>query len=423
MMSDDVEIHVCPSDSESLFTHIERDLAGLTQVPEDQLCAALPAAKKKPSKKRAVPPKAASGPTPAKAAAAQDTFDLREAVTSLQQTVASLVTMQAASSRHSDVATAVASEEGEIFDEPGSFVPERGEINMNNKPAPETGSSLCDGEIDTLLHSLESKNDDLLTEIATLVEGDDKTGPPVNEQLAGTINALASGKIMPEKLEEKLKKYAKPKNCSSLGLTKVNPEIWAFLKTPTRARDVKFQRIQGYITNALITITLATDQLLNARSKSNDSIDSTQLIKLLVDAVAFLGAGNAQLNVRRRDLIRPDLSPKYAPLCSSQIKSTSLLFGDDLVQACKSIQETNKLGSKVYGFDQRGRRRGGNARAYSSHYGQGDFRGYRGRSQQRSPYYRRGRSNFRTQFGQPPQASPSLGQLTSSGANAKKPQV
>ncbi len=413
-MADEFEIHACPSESETCM-QLERDLADLTQ--QAQTSTSSPPAKKKAKKRTVLPKRAQTAAVPAPSAPANNAFDLREAVCSLQQTVTSLTnafTRQTSSSQQSEAF--LASEEGEIFDEPGSVVPERGEFTMNEPPAPEKGgSSLYDGEIEALIDSLDGKNDGLLTEIATIIESDDKTGPPVNEQLAGTINALAMGKIMPEKLEEKLKKYVKPKNCSSLCLTKVNPEIWAFLKTTTRARDVKYQKIQGYITNALITITMAIDQLLNARSKSDNS-DSTQLIKLLADAVAFLGAGNAQLNLRRRDLIRPDLSPKYAPLCSSQVKCTKLLFGDDLVQACKSIQETNKLSSKVYGSDHRGgRKRGGYAGPHN--YASGDFRGYRGRSQQRSQYYRRGRFG-RTQF-RPTTYSSSVGQ-TPPSSNAKR---
>lgn len=103
-----------------------------------------------------------------------------------------------------------------------------------------------------------------------------------------------------------------------------------------------------------------------------------------------MGHGNSQLNLRRRDCIRPDLSPKYAPLCSSQVPCTSLLFGDDLVQSCKAIHETNKISSKVYGIDVSNRRRGIRGGSFRS---SADYR-YHNR-QQRTPYSRGGWQNSR----------------------------
>ena len=84
-------------------------------------------------------------------------------------------------------------------------------------------------------------------------------------------------------------------------------------------------------------------------------------------------------------------------MCSSQVPVTDLLFGNDLVQSCKAIQETNKISSKVCGaeFVPGNRRQGGrggfNRPAYDQRYA------YRGR-QQRAPSYRRG--NFATSYGQ-----------------------
>ncbi|XP_038075331.1 uncharacterized protein LOC119743061 [Patiria miniata] len=420
-MADEVVIHVDPSESECFFTQLEEDLSGLTQ---QTAASVVPTPAKRKTKRKNVDSAATQsvsnrGASTSKAAGQSD---LHETVANLQKTVATLA--EAIAQRPTPAPRYDAFYDHDISDltSRGNFVPERGENYENDNIVPEGGDSLCDGDLDSLLNILEEKNDDLLSEMATLVEGDDKVGPAINEKLAGTINALARGKIAPEKLEEKVKQYDKPKNCPNLSLTKVNPEIWAFFKPATRARDVKWQKVQGYIMHALTAITMTTDKLLNARnSKDQPNLDTAELIRMLVDAVAMLGAGNAQLNYRRRDLIRPDLSQKYAPLCSSQTQCTSFLFGDDLVQACKAIQETNKLGSKVHGFDtggaNRGRRRGFN-RGFnrSTHYPSGDYR-YYGR-QQRQPFYRRGRRPYMHQS----QARPTSAYVTQDTSSGKQKQ-
>ena len=180
-------------------------------------------------------------------------------------------------------------------DSEGSLVvPERGE--QGSHCAPETGDTSCDSDISHLLNTgtTPKQQDDLLSEMATLVEGEDRVGPPINEKLADTINALIRGKILPEKLEQKVKLYDKPKNCKNMTVTKVNPEIWAFLKPATRTRDAKWQKAQKYIMHSAVAITMAIDKLLSARNSKNEaSIDLTELIKLLVDATAMPGSGNA----------------------------------------------------------------------------------------------------------------------------------
>ena len=70
-------------------------------------------------------------------------------------------------------------------------------------------------------------------------------------------------------------------------------------------------------------------------------------ITKLLDAVSILGQANYELNLRRRELIKPDLNQQFGGLCTTQVPITGLLFGDNLTQKCKDIQETNKLGYKV----------------------------------------------------------------------------
>ena len=47
-----------------------------------------------------------------------------------------------------------------------------------------------------------------------------------------------------------------------------------------------------------------------------------------------------ELNLSRRELIRPDLNEQYKQLCSSQTPISKFLFGDDLPKAVKERGQT-----------------------------------------------------------------------------------
>ena len=66
-------------------------------------------------------------------------------------------------------------------------------------------------------------------------------------------------------------------------------------------------------------------------------------------AVLLLSANreNRELNLKRRDLIRPDLNKQYAPLCNPSTAVSTFLFGDDLNKEVKELTKSQKLSNKV----------------------------------------------------------------------------
>ena len=54
-----------------------------------------------------------------------------------------------------------------------------------------------------------------------------------------------------------------------------------------------------------------------------------------------------EVNLSRRELIRPDLNQNYKQLCSSQTPISKFWSGDDLPKAVKEISETNKVSKRL----------------------------------------------------------------------------
>ena len=49
----------------------------------------------------------------------------------------------------------------------------------------------------------------------------------------------------------------------------------------------------------------------------------------LVHALLLILSGNRELNLKRRELLRPDLNAQFSALCSASTPISTLLFGDD----------------------------------------------------------------------------------------------
>ncbi|XP_074612234.1 uncharacterized protein LOC141866599 [Acropora palmata] len=60
-----------------------------------------------------------------------------------------------------------------------------------------------------------------------------------------------------------------------------------------------------------------------------------------------MGHSINEVNIKRCELIKPDLNDQFKQLCGSHTPVTKLLFGDDLPKSVKEISETNRVGVKV----------------------------------------------------------------------------
>ena len=69
--------------------------------------------------------------------------------------------------------------------------------------------------------------------------------------------------------------------------------------------------------------------------------------RLASDSLTLMANSVYEVNLSRRELIRPDLNEQYKQLCSSQTAISKFLFGDDLPKAVKEMSETNKVSQGV----------------------------------------------------------------------------
>ncbi|MPC51867.1 hypothetical protein E2C01_045722 [Portunus trituberculatus] len=75
--------------------------------------------------------------------------------------------------------------------------------------------------------------------------------------------------------------------------------------------------------------------------------DIANEVGMLNGALALLGNSNHKNNLARRFIIKRKINQKYANLCSDKVPMTRLLFGNDVLQSAKHIEESEKLRSKI----------------------------------------------------------------------------
>ena len=213
-------------------------------------------------------------------------------------------------------------------------------------------------QVNDLLQSTESsKNcskaneDEVLGELSKLYESKGTVSDPINAKLASLVDKMVKTSLFEEKVKEKHEKHNRPENCENLIIinTRVNPEIWTKVRSNTRSRDLKMQKLETSLLKSMIPIVKMSDKLLEFKSNSTSASQSDvcEFLQLSLDSLALMGHSINEVNIKRRKLIKPDLNDQFKQLCGSHTPITKLLFGDDLPKSVKEISETNKVGVKV----------------------------------------------------------------------------
>ena len=133
------------------------------------------------------------------------------------------------------------------------------------------------------------------------------------------------------------------------------------------------------------------DKLVAAKGKP-EALQIPDLINHTNKSLMLLGDANFNINMFRRNLMKPELKDQYKKLCAENIPFTAELFGEDLPKLAKDIGETAKISNQLkapnkfqaagrgrgqdqrknyryepYNYSRFQSRRGGNQSSYSSH--------------------------------------------------------
>ena len=170
----------------------------------------------------------------------------------------------------------------------------------------------------------------------------DKPGPAVDEQLANLVSELCRDQLPKAKLDAVLEKYPRPQNCDHLVAPRVNKVVWQQLNQTVRTVDNAMQRCQKLILASVCA-------MLHTCAQSTPEARPS-----LIHALVLAMSGNREINLRRREFLRPHLNSKYSGLCNSSTPITTELFGDDVNKEIEQLTKSSQLGNRLTAF-RRGR--------------------------------------------------------------------
>ena len=134
--------------------------------------------------------------------------------------------------------------------------------------------------------------------------------------------------------------YSLPWNSS----TWVNREIWNSLQPKTRSMDIKIQKVEQAALKGMVPIVSCIALM------SNKDVNQKAIVTNFTGFNGHNWPCCHRTQLRRRELIKPDLNKQFTTLCYDHVPLTGLLFRDNLSQQCKDIQETNKFGQRSSSF-------------------------------------------------------------------------
>ncbi|CAH3019867.1 unnamed protein product, partial [Porites evermanni] len=199
----------------------------------------------------------------------------------------------------------------------------------------------------TSVKSPESGSQSALVESLTQAFTKSKvTSPAIEGKIAELIDNMLIGGLSAETVKERVEKHPPPENCKFLAVTMVNEEIWDLLPRKSRAVDLAFQRVQEPLLQGISALTNLAGKLVKD-VHDGKTPNTRDVLTHVMDSVAMLGNTNWKLNMKRRELIKPELNPPYTRLCKEDIAVSTKLFGDDLPKHLKDMSEAKKAGQQM----------------------------------------------------------------------------
>ena len=219
------------------------------------------------------------------------------------------------------------------------FIPDNMAMELDSGPASSAG------------HDSSGTNPDEQDAMQLIAfEGDEETSPGVSPSLANYVSQCTRKRIDRDHLSTTLRQRClRPENCESLVVPKVNPGIWKELDKGHRTKDVHLQSTQELLGRGLNAVVMAKDKLLNCQTQPERGTDDahSEVNTLLSTAIAVLGNAFLDMSQRRREIMRPGINRRYQSLCNQTVPITHQLFGDNIQEAIKEINDMAKLSKSI----------------------------------------------------------------------------
>ena len=194
---------------------------------------------------------------------------------------------------------------------------------------------------------VEVHHDSVLLQSAKNYGPTETVSEDLDKEIADMVNHLFINGMKQEDYKDIVENEVtlRPSNCHALDTVDCNQQVLDALPAEARKTDFRLREVGKDITKAATIVVKSLTVLDKVASDEEQQVVAKE-VAMLNGALALLANANHRNNVARRHIIKKDINPKYAHLCADKAPITGLLFGDDLAQATKNIEEADKLKSK-----------------------------------------------------------------------------
>lgn len=267
------------------------------------------------------------------------------------------------------------SDEYDYYDEANRDLDQQNMTINNNNPSCSSNSSATavvdfadqgQSALDTFLQSNANANDradnnvieDLAAEAAVL------EGPAVHNSVAKLVNnhldrdfrkstqasdSSSNNVSATARVLEKLSQTLIPENLPLLQSCRVNEGMFKAMTAIPRKYNGELRLIESATCKAMVCQAQAMEKLLNLKSLAAKSLGPSfdEVFKDIATSIEFSAFGRAKVNSARREIILDNVNDSYKHLSRTTVPAGGLLFGDDLQNAMKSVESSNRLSVKL----------------------------------------------------------------------------
>ena len=110
--------------------------------------------------------------------------------------------------------------------------------------------------------------------------------------------------------------------------------------------DLAFKKVQEPLVEGLSALAILSDSLVKD-VQSSRTTNTREVLNQVMDAIVILGNANWRLNMKRREVIKPELNPPYTRLCEEEITPSQKLFGDDPSKHPEEMTDAKRAGQQM----------------------------------------------------------------------------
>ena len=184
----------------------------------------------------------------------------------------------------------------------------------------------------------------LLADSAIHFVEDESLGPKISEVFAKYVEDCCRKRILNTELLKLKDGFQRPENCPALSVPTINPNLWAQLPREQKEQDKRLQNAQSLLSKGLTGVVQVKETILKFNTHPDKFLLLFKELNEKLDAcVALLGNAFLESSYRRRDLLKTALHPRFHSLCSTKTPITNYLFGDNMLEAAKTITSSQKM--------------------------------------------------------------------------------